>query len=253
MLPNMREELFCIALTKGASQTDAAISAGFKPSSARRTGSRLMTYDHIKARLQELNGEIVQATVWDQAKLIDEAAKVVLANPSDLSEARRAPCRHCYGVDHLRQWRTLREYEAAHSRWRALPDGRRALEPEPSPEGGFGYTTKRDPNPDCPECDGDGILLTIIKATKDHPLFTAVEETRNGIKLVLKDQKAHLELIGRIIKAFSEPGDTNSAEAGAAFIDALTDIIKGSASKVPLNREGTLLAGQDKAQEAQEE
>jgi len=58
MLKNIRQELFCLAIFKGMTQTDAAIKAGYSKPRARCTGYRLATYGHITARILELGEEI---------------------------------------------------------------------------------------------------------------------------------------------------------------------------------------------------
>lgn len=54
-LKNYRHEKFALALFKGMSQKDAAIGAGYKPSRARQTASRLATNGNIVARILELH------------------------------------------------------------------------------------------------------------------------------------------------------------------------------------------------------
>lgn len=55
ILKDARQEKFCQELaTVGVSQTEAARRAGYAPANANRTASRLLRYDHVKARLNEL-------------------------------------------------------------------------------------------------------------------------------------------------------------------------------------------------------
>lgn len=54
-LKNSRHEKFALSLFKGMSQQDAALQAGYKPSRARQTASRLATMLPIVARILELH------------------------------------------------------------------------------------------------------------------------------------------------------------------------------------------------------
>ena len=54
-LKNNRHEKFALSLFKGMSQQDAALQAGYKPSRARQTASRLATMLPIVARILELH------------------------------------------------------------------------------------------------------------------------------------------------------------------------------------------------------
>lgn len=54
-LENVRHEKFALALFKGMSHKDAAIEAGYKPSRARQTASRLVTNGNILGRILVLH------------------------------------------------------------------------------------------------------------------------------------------------------------------------------------------------------
>lgn len=56
-LHNNRHEKFALALFQGMSQKDAAIAAGYKPSRAYETASRLVRNGKIAARIIELHGK----------------------------------------------------------------------------------------------------------------------------------------------------------------------------------------------------
>lgn len=55
---NQRQEMFCLFIFSGKSQTQAYIDAGFAPAAARICASQLLTMPNIRARLKELNLEI---------------------------------------------------------------------------------------------------------------------------------------------------------------------------------------------------
>lgn len=77
MLKNKRYEKFALAIFKGMSQKDAAIEAGYKPSRARQTASRLVTNGDIKARLHELQQEVAKGIVEDKIAATQEIMEVL--------------------------------------------------------------------------------------------------------------------------------------------------------------------------------
>lgn len=65
--------------------------------------------------------------------------------------------------------------------------------------GGVGFSTRKDPNPDCPECDGNGESYEIFKDTRNLSpgaarLFEGVERTRNGLKINTRNREKALDL-----------------------------------------------------------
>ena len=244
---NPRRELMAQYLVQGMSQWDAYLRAGYAASGGTSAAAKIAGMPDVQARKAELQGEIAAVTVWDRARVIQDAAEILAADHNDLTETTRVPCRFCWGLAGQSQWRSPREFQAAKTEWAMKSERQQKLIPEPDDSGGYGYTTRRQPNSECIECDGYGILHVMIHASRGKRLFAGVRQTQHGIEILTESKQAAIE---RIAKAIGAGGDAIDANA---FVQALTDIIKGSASKLPLNREGTLLAGQDKAQEAQEE
>lgn len=60
-----QQEKFCLEFMKDLNRTQAAIRAGYAKDSARMQGSRLMTYDNVAARIEELCQERAERTKID--------------------------------------------------------------------------------------------------------------------------------------------------------------------------------------------
>jgi len=82
-LHNNRHEKFALALFKGKSQKDAAIEAGYKPSRARQTASRLVTYGNIWDRYIELQQEAKSAAIMPIIERKERLSELSRANIPD--------------------------------------------------------------------------------------------------------------------------------------------------------------------------
>jgi len=74
----------------------------------------------------------------------------------------------------------------------------------PDCSGGFEYRKVFDPNPDCPECSGEGLtdvhcadLDTLTGA--ERKLIQSVKQTRDGVQVTLRDQDAALSNLARYL------------------------------------------------------
>jgi hypothetical protein len=71
------------------------------------------------------------------------------------------------------------------------------------PQGGDDYTTKREPNPSCTECGGDGITIQHIADTRHlsngaRALFRGAKLTKDGtIEIMMADQAVAREQLAR--------------------------------------------------------
>lgn len=130
----------------------------------------------------------------EKAWVIRRLIAFVTADPNDLVEGRRVACRYCHGLDHRYQFRTeeLRQERQRHiAAQMQLPELQRV---EFDDHGGGGYTTRRDPDPECPECDGDGVFHVVFKDTRylsagGQLLFDGFETKADGsVKVKLRDR-----------------------------------------------------------------
>ena len=82
ILRNARQERFAQAIAKGATQTDAAIKAGYK--NPKGNAHRIMENEDVKARIAELAEKIAERTVVSVERLVKEAARLAYSNVTDI-------------------------------------------------------------------------------------------------------------------------------------------------------------------------
>jgi hypothetical protein len=181
---------------------------------------------------QVLREETVQLALRERREQIEgeralEGARYVLnklwdiesADPRELVEIWKVPCRYCWGVGNQYQFtkaemaRLIKAHELGLSNkpletmWPRGPAQAAAWEAGKNNMtldtlGGDGYTTKRDPNPNCSECAGDGIMLQHLNDTRKlsaqaKALYRGVKRSNGKFELVLADQAAARDQLAR--------------------------------------------------------
>lgn len=196
--------------------TQAAIRAGYSEQSARTLGPRLLQKVAIKAAIAEHMEDIKVRSEITVEAILRRWWEIANANVNELVELRRENCRHCWGVQHAYQW-TEGEY------MRAVDHAVESGKPAPDGLGGFGYLPTREPNPACPECGGLGVERPHIHDTRKlkggaRRLYAGIQKTKDGFKVLTRDQDKALENIARYLGMFEEKpknpeGDKPLAEA----------------------------------------
>ena len=207
-----KQEKFAQAVgVEGVSQSEAyrrVYSAGnMKEKAIWIEACRVAKTPSVAARIAELKAEraerVSTATAFDVRKLLETYIAIAFVDPNELTQVRIGACRHCWGVGHEYHWRA-HEYEQALREWEARPNG--AM---PAIAGGLGYRATAEPNPDCPQCDGEGVTrLRVLDTTKlsegARMLYQGVQQTREGVKILFASKDKALEQIGRIIGAYDD-------------------------------------------------
>lgn len=183
-------------------------------SSANVAASRLLRHEGVRARLQELEAENRKRSHLTSDAVLHQIAQLASADPRELTEYRRGACRYCWGEGFLYQ-RRPQEYRDAikdYKRKNAAEDPLCLLFDY---LGGVGFNQNKEPHPDCPECDGLGVGYTHAKDTRYVSqavarLFSGVQETKDGFKVVTRSQDKALELAAKHLGLLSEK--TNNGE-----------------------------------------
>lgn len=204
----------------------AALAAGYAESSAHVQASRLLADPEVKRRIREAHAALTAKIEMTTHAVLERWTAVATADPRELTELHRGACRYCWGTNHLYQ-RTPREMREAKAVFDAEERARKK-EPEArarefDEEGGVGFNPKRDPNPHCPECFGDGVERVVLKDTRDlspaaAQLYAGVEQTQRGLKVRMHSQPAALTNIARHLDMFKEK---EKAPDGGDMADAL--------------------------------
>lgn len=236
-----QQETFCQEYMVDLNGTQAAIRAGYSERTANEQAGRLLSKVSIRSRIDELRKDRAERTDITADRVLKEAWNIATADPRELVEYRIGCCRFCWGKDHRFQ-RTAAEFERAEAEHaakceKAIEEGK----PHPGefdPQGGIGYNKLREPNPECPECFGEGVGRTVFKDTsKVSPavasLFAGVKETKDGLEIKLHSKDGALEKLFKHLGLYElDNKQKNPAEAlntiATAELLKLRDMLKGS-------------------------
>ena len=72
-----RQERFCQEYVATGNATQSAISAGYAESGARQIGNKLLTNNHIRERLKELNGEVLNSKIADAREMQEHLSAIL--------------------------------------------------------------------------------------------------------------------------------------------------------------------------------
>lgn len=206
--------------------TQAAIEAGYAEVGAASQASYLLKKPNIRAAIEEQRENIrVRSEITVEA-VLRRWWEIANADPNEITQVRRVGCRHCHGVAFAYQWTEAEYMEAvshAIAKGKEVPDGM----------GGFGYDRKAPPHKDCPECSGIGQEVMHVADTRHlkgsaRKLYAGVQKTKDGIKVLMRDQDAALANVSRYLgmtidrKEISGPGGAPVALA-VTHASELTD------------------------------
>lgn len=190
----------------------AAVAAGFSPDSARKTASELLSRPEVQARVQARQVELLDHLQDMEKFVLSRFMGVVSADTRELVELHRVACRYCWGKENRYQ-RTPAERELDYKKWAEHERLAGAEDPAYMPtefdeQGGLGYTTKKDPNPACPECFGDGVTRAVMNDSRDFSeqasqLYAGIEETQHGIKVRMHSKMDAALNLGKHFGMFS--------------------------------------------------
>ena len=207
---NDKQARFVQEYCKDFNATQAAIRAGYAKNSAGQQAHDLLKIPEIAEAIEDRKEQLAALAEIDAAWVLKQWRQIATANANELMQLRRVCCRHCHGYGHQYQW-TEAEYTDAVNK--AIDAGKQA----PDGMGGFGYDMNAEPHPDCPECGGHGVEVVHMEDTRRlrgsaRRLYAGVQKTKEGLKIVTRDQDAALTNIARYLgmmvdrKEISGPG-----------------------------------------------
>lgn len=188
---------------KDRNGTQAAVRAGYSSNldTAGVTAARLLADARIQALIQEQMQKVSKEATVEAAEVLKEYLEIATADAASIMHVRRVNCRYCYGVDHKYQWKRS-EYDIAcdEEQKRAKKENREPVMPDVS--GGFGYKRNAEPNPVCPECDGEGeedVFFKDIESISgpERKLIAGIKRTKDGLEVKLRDQDGALKVLAQ--------------------------------------------------------
>lgn len=212
--------------------TQAAIRAGYSARTAEQMGYQLLQKTSVKEAIAKGEAELAERNKITQDKVLNRLWEMATADPNELIRYVRVNCRYCWGVDHYYQW-TKGEYHNAC--YNALVNQK----PKPDCDGGFDFDKTKAPNPDCPECKGEGNgYVTVADTTRVSAqakmLYAGIKESQHGIEIKMNDQVAALIKAGQHIGMFKEriehgndpDNPLTDTKASSKKLSALAKLIK---------------------------
>lgn len=182
--------------------TQAAIRAGYSEKTARQIAAENLSKPVIQAAIAAARARQQERTEITADRVLREAWYQVTADARELSAVHYDCCRYCHGEKNKYQWRDPEEFTAATLRIVAMneerAEERKSQLPLPTDEGGYGFDRRARPNPECPNCYGDGIIDIRIGDTRTLSpaavaLYAGVKQTKFGIEVQTHSKDAAME------------------------------------------------------------
>ncbi|NIF51421.1 terminase small subunit [Burkholderia sp. Ax-1724] len=228
-----QQKRFADAFLVSLNATDAYRSAGYKATgnSAEVNASRLLRNAQVVAYLAERRSARMARVEITQDDVLRELRAVMTSDTNEIVQYRRGCCRHCWGAAFRYQCtpseQEQRRKDYNRERGKLMQQGApEDLIPPFDELGGIGFNKKRDPNPDCPECFGDGRGEIFVADTRKLPpalksLYAGVKIGKDGLEVKLHSKDKATELVARHLgmlkdKVEVEVGDKLAEQLAAA-------------------------------------
>lgn len=182
---------FIAEYLKDNNATAAAARAGY---SDPNYGRQLITNPNVAQAIAQQQKASIARTLGGADEVLEQMWQLATFDANQLSQYRRGACRYCWGFGHHYQWRDAVEFEE--KRLEALARKSR----EPVDVGGYGYDHNREPNPECPRCNGDGIgqpyFADTRKLSPDAALaYSGVKLGKSGVEITAISRERMFEAV----------------------------------------------------------
>ncbi|CNE17058.1 terminase small subunit [Yersinia enterocolitica] len=139
---------------------------------------------------------------------------IATANANEISEFRRLCCRHCWGIENKYQWINEQEYQEESEK--RTNNGK----PAPLDDGGYGFDSTLDPNPDCPRCNGEGQGRAHFHDSRDlsisaRRLYAGVKQGKFGLEVITRNQDDALKMVGQHLGMLKNKTEISGPDGGA--------------------------------------
>jgi len=182
---------FIAEYLKDNNATSAAARAGY---SDPNYGRQLIANPNVAQAIAQQQKASIVRTLGSADEVLAQMWQLATFDANQLSQYRRGACRYCWGFGHHYQWRDAVEFEE--KRLEAAERDRR----EPEDSGGYGYDHNREPNPECPRCNGDGIGQPYFPDTRKLPAasrlaYSGVKVGKNGVEITAISRERMFEAV----------------------------------------------------------
>lgn len=190
-----QQRLFVAEYLKDGNATQAAIRAGYSKKSAEQIGYQLLKKTSVAQAIARQQKASIARTLGSADEVLDQMWQLATFDANQLSQYRRGACRYCWGFGHHYQWRDAVEFDEAV----AKIEGKEGAK-QPEDPGGYGYDHNREPNPECPRCNGDGVgqpyFADTRKLSPDAALaYSGVKIGKNGVEITAISRERMYEAV----------------------------------------------------------
>jgi len=201
----------------------AARRAGYSVKTARQIADENLSKPDIVAAIEAAQAALSARTQITQEMVLRRWWDIATADPNELIQYRRTNCRHCHGEGFAYQWVDQAEFQKALAAAAAIENA--TYESMPTDDGGYGFSKKADPHPDCPMCGGEGREDVFAHDTRQllgaaRLLYAGVKITKDGLEIKMKDQDKALENVARHLGMFKDKVEHDITDDLAAAIIA---------------------------------
>lgn len=186
LTPNEERFVLEYMVDLSAAQAYARAYPNAAEASARTLGPRLLSKVHIATAVEKAKTERAARTGITADRALAEVWAVATADPRELVQVKVGCCRCCYGEGHARQ-RTVGEMNR--DREKHVAKGKDLTDFDE--EGGIGFNPHLPPNPECPDCCGDGNARVVLTDTRNLSpaavaLYAGAKQGKHGIEVLLQ-------------------------------------------------------------------
>ncbi|ELE9236580.1 terminase small subunit [Enterobacter kobei] len=190
-----QQRLFVAEYLKDNNATQSAIRAGYSKKTAQEQSSRLLSNVKVAQAIAQQQKASIARTLGCADEVLAQMWQLATFDANQLSQYRRGACRYCWGFGHHYQWRDAVEFDEE----TAKVEGREGAR-LPQDTGGYGYDHNREPNPECPRCNGDGIgqpyFADTRKLSPDAALaYSGVKLGKSGVEITAISRERMYEAV----------------------------------------------------------
>ena len=224
------QEAYASLLAQGVTQADAYRKAfprsqKWKDTAVWSAASKLALSPEVSVRVSEILRTAAAANEVTQADALRGYLNILRADPRKLIGYHRDNCRYCHGIGHRYQFTSseMADAERKHAADQRDDPGLGEFDTK----GGIGFDCAARPNPDCPECRGEGVGRVVLGDTREfgepeRALYAGVKIGKGTIEVLMHDKMAALNQLARHVGFFELDNEVKvSGEIVPAELEAI--------------------------------
>lgn len=176
---------------------------GVKANTASTEAWRLLRNPKVRAYIEQHREKLATEVDFGREDVIRELVALVKADPNELTQMRHVSCDACW------------------------------------PDQGATPPIWQEPNPECLQCQGDGIPRPWFADTRKlspaaRRLFSGVKTSKEGIQILMRDQDGALDKLAKVFGAYELDNKQKAVPLAEAFTQFLSQLHDGQAARIPI-------------------